>query len=173
MTTSTRFTSTKQWPKMLTLSLPLTKPNTLLALLICSALTVGVMSIFITFYNIQNMLVAQSSGSQNHQQFMTKPANKRQLIATLQSLRMHNVTRYQRFSVQNRQLTQNTTQRIQRQQVLNSNAILPAGVEQNLVTLDKLETTISAWNNVDQRHNSQHQLSKALATFAEPVQKGW
>jgi hypothetical protein len=150
MNTSTRFINTNQYMKMFALSLLKTKPKIGLVFsltVIVIALIIILIRTFVFVYNTQDTALVYKSKYADRQKHRSEPANKRHLIATLQSIRMHNVTRYQRFSEQSKQLTQNMGQELQLPHTL-------------------LLNTIKA-------HSKSAQPSEAITSAVEPVRQGW
>jgi|GEM_PF-3421153 len=114
--------------------------------------TIGgiVLTYFITI-SLTDKSNSQASAAQiNEYQFSSELANKRQLIVALQSIRMHNVTRYQRKT------KQNLEQR-------------PLRLSKTNDTADDLSRISSApilnRNNVNS--------SASFAASVTPVQQGW
>jgi hypothetical protein len=150
MNTSTRFINTNQYSKMFALSLSKTKSKIglvfgLMAFVI--ALIVILTLTFTVFYNTQDTALVYKFEYADYQKHRLEPANKRHLIVTLQSIRMHNVTRYQRSSGQNQQLIQNMDQQLQSPHVLLLNTV--------------------------QVHSIRVEPSEAFTSQVEPIQEGW
>jgi len=98
VTKFTPLTNTNQRSTLFISQLRLNKNNLFFAIelsIICVTLIFVITRFFIEHDNSKDNVVVVSAQLNGYQQFMTEPANKRQLIATLQSIRMHNVTRYQ------------------------------------------------------------------------------
>jgi hypothetical protein len=146
MNTSTRFINTSQYSKMVALSLLKTKSKIGLVFGLTAfviALIVILIRTFSAFYNTQ----VTASVYKFEYAHNVEPANKRHLIVTLQSIRMHNVTRYQRSALQNQRLIQNIAQQLQ-------------------------SPHVSLLNTV-QVHSMSAEPSEAVTNPVESVQQGW
>jgi hypothetical protein len=150
MNTSTRFINTNQYSKMVALSLLKTKSKIGLVFGLTAfviALIIILIRTFSTFYNTQDTASMYKFEYADYQKHNVEPANKRHLIVTLQSIRMHNVTRYQRSALQNQRLIQNIAQQLQ-------------------------SPHVSLLNTV-QVHSMSAEPSEALTNPVESVQQGW
>nr|WP_297347537.1 hypothetical protein [uncultured Glaciecola sp.] len=152
------------------------KDNLLLAIALSVIFMGGIFVIFrfsIEFDNSKNNIVVASTQLADYQQFITKPANKRQLIATLQSIRMHNVTRYQRLSRPNEQLNQNDKQQSLWPYFVPPNVNVSKSLDLKMAKLHPRNKMANAWNSVDDSHSKGSEPVKILNAALQPVQHGW
>lgn len=137
-------------------------PNYYLAsrLLAGSQIRLMMIGVIVSIYLILTYLISTSltdkGNSQasvariNQSKFSSELANKRQLIVVLQSIRMHNVTRYQRHSNQN--------------------------PEKSLLSLSKTDNTSNELRpifNAPVLNENNVNRSPSSVAFVTPVQQGW
>lgn len=121
---------------------------------IVSGLTAFVIVLIVTlictysvFYNTHDTALVYKFEYADYQKHNVEPANKRHLIVTLQSIRMHNVTRYQRSVVQKQQLIQNIAQQLQSPHVslLNTVQVHSMSAEPSEAVTNRLESVQQGW----------------------------
>jgi hypothetical protein len=176
VTRLTRFINTNQCSIFFISILRLRKDNLLLAIALSVIFVGGIFVIsrfFIEFDNSKNNIEVASTQLANYQQLIIKPANKRQLIATLQSIRMHNVTRYQRFSRPNKQFNQNDKQQSQWPYFVPPNVNVSKSLDLKMAKLHPRNKMGNAWNSVDDSHSKGSEPVKILSAALELVQHGW
>lgn len=178
VTVLSRFINTNQRSTVFTSKQLLTQHNSFLAhefrvIVIILIFIIIITRFFIVFDNIEDNVLVASSKHVGYQKSMPEPANKRQLIATLQLIRMHNVTRYQHFSRPSKQLNQNAGQQSRWPYSDLPNTNLSQRVDFKIAPLDKPKKTGSTWNSVNDRHSNGSEPFAPPTTTVEPVKYGW
>lgn len=111
----------------------------------------GIILTYLVAISLTDKSNSQANAAQiNEYKFSSELANKRQLIVALQSIRMHNVTRYQRNTMQN--------------------------LEQPLLSLSKTSDTsddLSRISNTPILNRNNVNSSTSFAASVTPVQQGW
>jgi hypothetical protein len=176
VTKFTPLTNTNQRSTLFISQLRLNKNNLFFAIelsIICVTLIFVITRFFIEHDNSKDNVVVVSAQLNGYQQFMTEPANKRQLIATLQSIRMHNVTRYQHFPWPSKHLNQNGVRQPPWPYTELPNTSIPQRLDFKIVQLEKSNKQGNAWNGVDDRHSNGYEPFDPPIKALKSVQYGW